>query len=132
MPNTLRSQISELATSLVESILAAARSVPLEEFRVEPRRARHEADLNIGVVADRRTVVDSSADGARSKQATAKTLELVVLLLRGQRGGMRAEYLRKKLGVSKPEITRALKQGLDAKRIVRKGERRATTYFAAL
>jgi hypothetical protein len=132
MPNTLRSQISELATSLVESILATARSVPLEEFWVEPRGARHEADLNIGVVSDRRTVVDSSADGARSKQATAKTLELVVLLLRGQPGGMRAEYLRKKLGVSKPEITRALKQGLDAKKLVRKGERRATTYFAAV
>jgi uncharacterized membrane protein len=132
MPNAFRSHVSELATSLVESILAAARSVPLEELWADPRRANGEPHRNGGGVAIRPPAVNSSADArGRSTQAAAKTLELVVLLLRGQPGGMRAEHLRKKLGVSKPEITRALKQGLETKKIVSKGERRATTYFAA-
>ena len=132
MSNAFRSQVSELTTSLVESILVAARSVPLEELWADPRGARHEPHRNGGVAASRVPAVDSSAgDRGRPTQAAAKTLELVVLLLRGQPGGMRAEYLRKKLGVSKPEITRALKQGLESKKIVSKGERRATTYFAA-
>ncbi len=116
----------------MESILVAARSAPLEELWSDPRGTRHEPRRNGGVAASRLPAVDWSAgDRGRPTQAAAKTLELVVLLLRGQPGGMRAEYLRKKLGVSKPEITRALKQGLESKKIVSKGERRATTYFAA-
>jgi len=132
MPNALRSQMSELATSLVESILAAARSVPLEELWAEPRDTRQEPHRNGRGAANRLPAVVSSAEArGGSAQAAAKTLELVVLLIKGQPGGMRAEHLRKKLGVSKPEVTRALKQGLETKKIVSKGERRATTYFAA-
>ncbi len=116
----------------MESILVAARSAPLEELWADPGGTRHEPRRNGGVAANRLPAVDWSAgDGGRPTQAAAKTLELVVLLLRGQPGGMGAEHLRKKLGVSKPEITRALKQGLESKKIVSKGERRATTYFAA-
>jgi hypothetical protein len=116
-------------TSLVESIFVAARSVPLEELWADPRGVLHEPHRN-GGAASRLPAVASSSD-ARGGSTQAKTLELVVLLLRGQPGGMRAEHLRKKLGVSKPEIARALKQGLESKKIVSKGERRATTYFAA-
>jgi hypothetical protein len=132
MPKSLRSQMSELAASLVESILATARSAPLEQLWADPRGARHEPHRNGGGMADRPPAVDSSGDArGGSTQTAAKTLELIVLLLRGQPGGMRAEHLRKKLGVSKPQITGAIKQGLETKKIVRKGERRATTYFAA-
>jgi hypothetical protein len=120
--------MSELATSLVESILAAARSAPLEQLWADPRGARREPRGNGGGNANRLSAVVSSAEArGGSTRGAEKTLELVVLLVRGQPGGMRAEHLRKTLGVSKLDITRALKQGLETKKIVRKGERRATT-----
>ena len=61
-----------------------------------------------------------------------KTLGLVVLLRRGQKGGLRSELLRAKLGVSKEVIARVLKQGLASRRITRTGQKRSTTYFAVM
>ena len=132
MSNALRTQLAELATSLVESILATARSVPLEELWADPPHARREPHPN-GVEARSALPAIAFAGGAplRSGHDNAKTLELVVLLLRGQKGGLRAEHLRNKLGVLKPEMTRVLKQGRATKKITRRGQRRATTYFAA-
>jgi len=130
MPNPFRSHLSELATSLVDSILAAARSAPLEELWADPRRDRTEHHRN-GVEATKAPAAPWDESRHLSGDPTAKTLELVVLLLKGQPSGLRAEQLRRKLGVAKPEITRVLKEGLATKKITKKGQRRATTYFAA-
>jgi Fic family protein len=102
----------------------------LEELRTEAHHGRRESRHD-EVEETSELAASSRTPNGGSEDATPKTLELVVLLLRGQRGGLRPEQLRQKLGVPKPVMTRVLKQGLAAQRIFRRGERRATTYFAA-
>ncbi|NOU34870.1 MAG: DNA-binding protein, partial [Polyangiaceae bacterium] len=44
--------------------------------------------------------------------------------------GLRAEEIREAIGVSAKELPRPLGDALDGKRITKKGQKRATTYFA--
>jgi hypothetical protein len=133
MSNSLRSQLSDLSTTLVDAILAAARSAPLDELIADPRRVRGEPFRNETAAAKPLRTIDSSEQPPRPLvDDAAKTLHLVVLLLRGQRDGLRAEQIGQKLGVSKEDMSRILKQGLVTKKISSKGQRRATTYFAAI
>jgi hypothetical protein len=54
----------------------------------------------------------------------------IVALLKKHKGGLRAEQLRKELGMLPKEMPRILKEGLAAKRLKAKGQKRATTYTA--
>jgi hypothetical protein len=44
--------------------------------------------------------------------------------------GLRAEQLQAKLGIDKRELPRPVQEGLSSKRLIKKGKKRATTYFA--
>jgi hypothetical protein len=46
------------------------------------------------------------------------------------RGGLRAEQIRAELGMLPKEMPRVLKDGLAARKLTSKGQKRATTYFA--
>lgn len=45
--------------------------------------------------------------------------------------GLRAEDIKKALGLDRPEVPRILKTGVKSKRLKAKGQKRATKYFAA-
>ncbi len=133
MPNAFRIQLSNLQSALVEAILSAARSCPLDELFGTAGVAREERFApGAGGNGARRFPGSSDESRPRSAEDVGKTLDLVVLLLRGQKGGLRAEHLRQKLGVPKEVMSRVLNQGLASKRITRTGERRTTTYFAVM
>ena len=55
---------------------------------------------------------------------------LVVAKLGEHKTGLRSEQLQKALKLDKREISGPLAQALAAKKISKKGEKRATTYFA--
>ena len=66
--------------------------------------------------AARFSALELSAEGPpRLGRDTTKTLELVVLLLRGQKVGLRPEQLRQRFGLPKAEMTPVPKQGLATK-----------------
>jgi hypothetical protein len=66
----------------------------------------------------------------RSAEEIAAMLNKVVLLVRTQKNGLRAEEIRSKLGLLPKEMPRVLKEGIAAKKLTSKGQKRATTYFA--
>jgi hypothetical protein len=54
----------------------------------------------------------------------------IILLVKTQKNGLRAEEIRSKLGLEPKEMPRVLKQGISSKKLTTKGQKRATTYFA--
>ncbi len=65
----------------------------------------------------------------RSAEEIAKTLDKIVLLVKTQKNGLRAEEIRSKLGMQAKEMPRILKEGITKKKLTTKGQKRATTYF---
>ena len=66
----------------------------------------------------------------RSTEEIAKAVERIVLLVKTHKEGMRAEDIRKTLGLQPNEMPRILKHGITTKKLLTKGQKRATTYFA--
>jgi hypothetical protein len=53
-----------------------------------------------------------------------------VTLVKKHPKGLRAEQIRKELGIEKREWMRPLEAALSSKSLTKKGEKRSTTYFA--
>ena len=66
----------------------------------------------------------------RSSEDIAAALGDVVALVRKHAGGLRAEQIRTSLGLQSKEMPRVLKEGLATKMLSKKGQKRATVYFA--
>ncbi len=74
----------------------------------------------------------SSAPVSKSPSGgTDRLISSVVAKLRVAPTGLRAEQLRAALGVDKPTITRALRDGLAAGNVHKTGHKRSTTYFVS-
>ena len=58
-------------------------------------------------------------------------VEAVVGVLRSSKDGLRSEQIQQALGLSKKDLVRPIQLALSSKAIKKKGERRATSYFAA-
>jgi hypothetical protein len=65
----------------------------------------------------------------RSAKDIAGVIESIVGLLRQAPRGLRAEQIRQKLGLQSKELPRPLKEAVEAGRLGRSGQKRATTYF---
>ena len=57
-------------------------------------------------------------------------VDAIVELLGKNAGGLRAEQIRDALGVEAKELPRPLADALEAGRVTKSGQKRATTYFA--
>jgi hypothetical protein len=72
----------------------------------------------------------SSGSGARwTRRDADDTVASMLDVLRRAPAGLRAEDLRRKLGVPPHAMLRAVRKALDAKQIRRTGARRGTRYF---
>ena len=67
----------------------------------------------------------------RSAEDIAKALSQIVALVKGHKNGMRAEEIRTQLHMQSKEMPRVLAEGLTKRKLKKKGQKRATTYFAA-
>jgi hypothetical protein len=136
MPSKLHAQLSHLAASFAENVLAAIRGASLEELLAESHgshapRASRGLKAHAAPVAHRTTTTKSSGRLARrSPDQIAKTIDRVVALVKKHKDGLRAERIRAELGMQAKEMPRVLKEGLAAKKLTAKGQKRATTYFA--
>lgn len=129
MPTSLRSHLNDLAESFTDGVLAAIRTASLEDLQTESGGRRRRGDGGGGQPDPLR----KGGRLARRTQAQIEaTLAKVVAAVRATRGkGLRAEEIRKQLGLDVREVPRVLKEGLRAKKLKAKGRKRATVYRTA-
>jgi hypothetical protein len=121
----LRSALSELASHFTQDVFDIIRSASLEDLLGGGRTSRPKSSLPARA---------SSGPGRlprRSAREIAAALENVVVLLKKHDRGLRAEHIRAQLGMQATEMPRVLKEGLARKALKAKGQKRATTYWAA-
>jgi hypothetical protein len=139
--NTLKSRLDSLASSFATEVVRAIQAASLEELmgsgvvgggKRRPGRPRG-AGAAPAVPAET-TATPRARKGSRltrrSPEEIKATLDKVHGLLKSSKGGLRAEQIRAALKLDVREMPRVLKEGLAAKRLTSKGQKRATTYFA--
>jgi len=130
---TLRSSLQSLADSFASSVLAAIRGANLEELLGEggARRGPGRPPKSTSATAPSRPR-KSRRLARRSAADIAKALDRVVALVKAAKNtGLRAEQIRVALAMQAKEMPRVLGEGLATKKLRAKGNKRATTYFAA-
>jgi hypothetical protein len=135
---TLRQTLNDLAASFASDVLEAIRGASLEDL-VGPSAANGRRRLG-GAIASSGDGVPLQAPKARRGRSgrlarrsagdIAQVIESIAGLLRQSPRGLRAEQIRKKLGLEAKELPRPLKEGLDGGKFAKVGQKRATTYFA--
>jgi hypothetical protein len=144
MPNTsLRSTLDSLASNFASAVLAAIRGASLDELvagsggapRRGPGRPRGSSTKTTATAARASAPSTKTTKGGRLQRRSpadiARALDAVVILVRKSKAGLRSEEIRKALKLDVREVPRVLKEGLAKKKLKSKGEKRATTYFAA-
>jgi hypothetical protein len=143
MTTSLQSKLTELAQAFAGSVLAAVRSVSLDELLAGTHRARPETHVVNGAkapveesapkrpAARPRAAASTGRLPRRSADDIAAALDQVVVLVKKHREGLRAEQIRTELRMQAKEMPRVLKEGLAKKKLKAKGQKRATTYTAA-
>jgi hypothetical protein len=128
--STLHQTINALAADFAHSLLKAFRSASFEEIISEtaPGHSAH---------GGRRAAASHAAPkrgGRRLRRRSPKDINAmvgrIVTLLHGNKKGLRAEDIRKKLGIDRRELPRPLAEALKKRLVSKRGKKRATTYFA--
>ncbi len=147
--SNLETQLQQLAANFAHNVLAALRGASLGDIAGEasghartstavtstPRRARAGRPAK-GTRAAPQGAATSRKTGKggrlmrRSPEAITKEVDRIVALLRGKKDGLRAEQIQAALKLRRKELPKPLAEGLAKKRLKRKGEKRATVYFA--
>jgi hypothetical protein len=129
----LKNKISELADQFSEGVLAAIRTVSLDELSGEgseapaaPRRGRPPGPAKVAKAAG------GGSPGRlarRSPEQIEATIESIVGALKKAPDGLGSEALQSMLGIEKKEITGPLNQALASRVLKKSGNKRATRYF---
>jgi hypothetical protein len=144
--SALKSSLQSLAASFAEDVVRAIQSASLQELLGEvttkgrtAARARGAPAASNGGAAAAAELVRPARSPAltrrgrlkrRSAEDIAATLNSIVSLLKQHSSGLRAEQIRKQLSMQAKELPRPLAEGLQAKALRKKGQKRATVYFA--
>jgi hypothetical protein len=131
MPASLRQHMNELASAFASNVLHAIRTASLQELLAESTGGRHRAaPVAPATAAPRATGRRSRRLKRRSAGQIGNMIESIVALLAKHAAGLRAEQIRDALHLQSKELPRPLKEALDSGRIVKSGQKRATTYRA--
>jgi uncharacterized Zn finger protein len=87
-------------------------------------------EIDAGVTSRGRTETRDARRARRSASEIAETVDEIVALLKRHPNGLRAEQIRDALGLPSAALPRPIAEGLSRKRLLKKGQKRATTYFA--
>jgi hypothetical protein len=127
MNKKLRATVERLALEFAEDLLQAIRSAPVEEILAG-------VTGKLSATTGARGRPGKPATGGRRVRRSSgdieKTADAIVALLKAHRSGLRSEEIQAKLGVARAELPRPIADALREKRIVKTGQKRATTYFA--
>ncbi|HTB77372.1 MAG TPA: hypothetical protein VK762_29205 [Polyangiaceae bacterium] len=137
----LQSQLNTLATNFANQVMATLQGASLHDLASSGGGGNVGNGRPVQVVAggDREAPPLSTRAAAKGKNGRlarrsadeiAAMLNKIVLLVKTQKNGLRAEEIRSKLGLLPKEMPRILKEGISTKKLTSKGQKRATTYFA--
>lgn len=143
--STLKSRLDSLAATFASEVVRAIQSASLDELLGEVGGSRRGAGRSNGTsgVAARPPSRSPSAAAPkaestkpgrlprRSADDIAEALGRIVALVKKNKQGLRAEQIRSQLRMQSKEMPRILKEGISKKALKSKGQKRATTYFAA-
>ena len=130
MTTSLRSQLNELAQSFADGVLAAVRNASLEDLVAESGNGRRAASGGGGGQPEPLRKARGRLT-RRSQEQIEAVLAKVIAAVRATGGkGLRAEEIRKTLGLDVREVPRVLQEGLRTKKLKSRGQKRATTYRA--
>jgi hypothetical protein len=139
MTSTLRSTLNELATEFATSVLRAIRGASFQDILSETgdapaaRRGGRAARAAAAPAPAAGKAVKGRKRGRlarRSSTDITSVVDKIVGLLAKHQSGLRAEEIRGKLNLQSKELPRPIAEALAKKRIVKEGQKRATTYFA--
>jgi hypothetical protein len=138
---SLHTQLNQLASSFTQAVIQAIREVSLDELVAETGGLKgmprgQVAKSSRGGRAPRRETGPSQRSGRRrlkrrSHDDIQKALGEIVHLVENRPRGMRAEQIRSELGMQAKEMPRILSEGLATRKLRKRGQKRATTYYAA-
>jgi hypothetical protein len=138
--SSLKSSLESLAASFASSVLTAIRGASLEELMADsgggaprgPGRPRGTSTAKTAPTAARASAParKSGRLPRRSPEEIARAVDLVAKLVKTHKDGLRAEQIKKMLGMDRREVPKILREGLAKKKLKSKGQKRATTYFA--
>jgi hypothetical protein len=127
--STLQTRLATLASKFADEVLVAIQASSLEEILVDRGGRRGPGRPRAAGAAPARARRAGRLK-RRSAEDIQKQLANVVAALKATKKGMRAEEIKARLKLDRREIPRVLAEGLKKKAITRKGQKRATTYFA--
>jgi hypothetical protein len=137
MPSPLRSALDSLASTFTDAVLAAIRGASIDDLQAESggwarsdrgsRRARTDGGGGQPAPLAKRAAPKGRL-ARRSDEQIAKAVDRVVALVKKSKTGLRAEEIKRSLGLDVREMPRILKTALAKKKLKAKGQKRATTY----
>lgn len=134
MGTNLKSTIDSLAQTFAAGILQAIRSAPLDEILGEGGGRGGRKPGRPAKGAEAAPAAPKRGRGGRLARRSADDItavvDSIVALVKKSKGGLRAEQIRAELNLDKREIGRPIAEALAKKKLTKKGEKRATTYFA--
>lgn len=112
----LKTQIEQLASTFVSQVLATLRTASLDEL--------------VGVVGSGSGPSTNGKRLRRTHEDLENVRKAIVALLKKTPKGLRAEEIRMALNLEAKKLPRPLAAALETGEIKKKGQKRATTYFA--
>ena len=143
---SLQSQLNQIASSFTRAVIEAIREISLEELvaetgglkgmpRIPAATSRAATSRGRGRAPRRETGPTRRPSSRRLKRRSRKDIQKalgdIVSLVGNRPRGMRAEQIRVELGMQAKEMPRILGEGLATRRLRKRGQKRATTYYAA-
>jgi hypothetical protein len=133
--STLRASIESLASDFAKGVLAAIHGASLEEILGEGASRRGPGRPRGSRRATRASAPAQRGRGRKRIRRSAKDIaavaERIVSFVGKHPKGLRAEQIRKELGIAKNAWMKPLGLALGSKKLRKTGEKRSTTYFAA-
>ena len=131
MSNSLRRQLDHLASTFVNGVLTAVRTASIEDVLAESGGGRRvAARALVEAVPSRGTGRRTGRLARRSAEDIGQVIDRIVALVRQSPNGLRAEQIRQRLDMQAKEMPRPLKEAVEAGRLSKSGQKRATTYVA--
>jgi hypothetical protein len=131
---SLQKTIESLAADFVKHVIAALKDASLQEVAsVTGKSIAGPAKAAMAAKAPKAPKAKKAGKKGRlprrSPEDIARALDQIVAAVKAAPKGLRAEQIQAKLGIDKRELPRPVAEGLASKRLVKKGKKRATTYF---
>ena len=133
MSTSLRQRLDDLASAFATGVLHAIRSASIDDLLAEsgggarPSGVREVAAPPAPPRGARRRV---GRLARRSSADIGQVIDQIVALVKQSPKGLRAEEIRQSLGLQAKEMPRPLKEAVEAGRLGKSGQKRATTYSA--